>query len=258
MRKPAITDRSVATVLVLALGVCGAHAAPAGGTGMLNDTGITQCWNSKFETGACSREHAGAWLDMAQDGLTGPDALAASGKLKKAGRGSAGFDFSKIGADGEKLPHDAKNWNCVLDNRTGLMWVAHTRAGGLLGMDRGFEWYNADNAANGGFAGYHKHGASTEALVNALNEEGLCGYRDWRLPDRIELIGLMDYSKAEPEPLIDTTFFPHTPSNAYWTSLPSAALKDEAWCVNFSSGQSYPAKKLSRLNVRPVHGASRK
>ncbi|HEX5361464.1 MAG TPA: DUF1566 domain-containing protein [Fluviicoccus sp.] len=224
---------------------------------MLNDTGITQCWNSKFETGPCTREHAGDWLDAAQDALTGPDALAASGKLKKAGRGSAGFDFSKIGADGEKLPHDARNWSCVLDNRTGLMWEEHTPQGGLSGMDRYFEWYNSDDRTNGGFAGYHKQGASTEALINAQNEEELCGYRDWRLPDLSELIGLMDFSKAAPEPLIDTTFFPHTPADAYWTALPNAQDKSKAWYVDFARGHSSYGPKVNRLNVRLVRNADR-
>lgn len=255
MRKPDITHLAAA-VLPVAFGVTGVHAAPAAGTGMLNDTGITQCWNSKFEQGACTREHAGDWLEAAQDALTGPDALAAAGKLKKAGRGSAGFDFSKIGPEGQRLPYDAKNWSCVLDNRTGLMWEEHAPQGGLLGMDRYFEWYNADDAANGGFAGYHPHGASTEALVNALNEDGLCGYRDWRLPDRAELIGLMDLSKGKPEPLIDTAFFPHTPADAYWTSLPHAQDKSQAWYVDFASGRSYFAPKVNRMNVRLVRAAN--
>ena len=254
MSGSSITARLAAAMLILCFEVCGAHAAPTGGTGLLNDTGITRCWNSKFEQGECSRDHAGAWLEFDQDGRTGQDALAASGKLKKRGRGAAGFDFTKIGADGQKLPHDAASWSCVLDNRTGLMWEEHTQEGGLLGMDRGFEWFNSDDAANGGFAGYNKHGASTESLVNAVNEEGLCGHQDWRMPGRMELISLVDFSKRRSEPAIDLGFFPHTQASGYWSSAAYAGKKELAWYVDFgeTGGDSNAARKDNRMCVRLV------
>jgi hypothetical protein len=66
----------------------------------------------------------------------------------------------------------------------------------------------------------------------------LAGHCDWRLPTRIELGTLVDYSKAA-APLIDTTFF-NTALNAYWTSSPVARTQGaNAWNVNFNDGGVY-------------------
>jgi hypothetical protein len=58
----------------------------------------------------------------------------------------------------------------------------------------------------------------------------------WRLPARIELLSIMDYTRVNP--MIDPVTFPATPPNAFWTSSQSAADPTSAWVVYFGFGTS--------------------
>ena len=67
----------------------------------------------------------------------------------------------------------------------------------------------------------------------------LAGQKGWRLPTRIELLSLVDYSVlgSSATPMINTTFFPTTVSAYYWTSTPLAAdPSSQAWIINFAQG----------------------
>lgn len=205
-------------------------------SGLLNDTGITQCANVNTLFADCSAASLGGWFGLNQDGETGRDFLAANGQLTKVGAGDAGFDFTKISATGDPLPDSATDWRCVKDNYTGLLWEVKTTDGGLHDWRKTFQWYSPDIATNGGFSGYENGGNNTLAYVNDINVQGLCGYNDWRLPARMELIGLMDYSKPYPGPTIDLDYFPHTQGGYYWTSSPYSFNKDGAWAVDFVYG----------------------
>lgn len=66
----------------------------------------------------------------------------------------------------------------------------------------------------------------------------LGGYTDWRLPSRIELMTLVDYSIAEPGPMIDAAAFPSTPSAAFWTSSAFAGFPPNPWFILFDTGES--------------------
>ncbi len=56
----------------------------------------------------------------------------------------------------------------------------------------------------------------------------------WRLPTRVELLSLVDDTRADPA--IDTERFPDTKSAAYWTSTPFASDSSYAWFVSFYDG----------------------
>ncbi|HLK92438.1 MAG TPA: DUF1566 domain-containing protein [Polyangia bacterium] len=64
--------------------------------------------------------------------------------------------------------------------------------------------------------------------------------RTWHLPTRIELLSLVDFTRANPA--LNTTAFPGTPGGKYtWTSSPwvvsqIATKPQDSWIVNFSEG----------------------
>ena len=79
--------------------------------------------------------------------------------------------------------------------------------------------------------------------VNQYEAEKICadcrvgGHDTWRLPDVEELFPLADRSRLRPA--IDTTFFPDTHSDWYWTrTLYADAASRAAWFVFFDYGNS--------------------
>jgi hypothetical protein len=94
----------------------------------------------------------------------------------------------------------------VTDNVTGLMWHQAVPAGMIT-------WDQA------------------KAYCPTL---ALAGHADWRLPKRIELVSLVDFGRSSPA--INTTYFPGTPSDWFWTSSTSAGSSSLAAYVDFGDG----------------------
>jgi hypothetical protein len=83
-------------------------------------------------------------------------------------------------------------------------------------------------------------GETDEAADTWVNAVGHCSFGSmasggWRLPERIELMTLVDYGKSS-APLIDTTAFPEAKGDGYWTRSESADDDTVAWAVDFSVG----------------------
>ncbi len=78
------------------------------------------------------------------------------------------------------------------------------------------------------------------------------GHSDWRLPNVNELAALID--RGRDTPAINTTFFPNTANNDYWTSTTQRDNINNAWAVHFEDGEvSYQLKTRSNY-ARPVRG----
>ena len=237
----------------------------------LNDTGITLCGDYAF--GGSTHSHNNiTCIDPDPDGDPVPDkqdaqlGRDANATLSKAGAGVAGFDFTKLDSAGATLPLATGSWDCVKDNHTGLIWEKKGTSGARSSADS-FAWLNTDPALNGGTNGdigssftcdgYEdtvEKRCNTSAFVARVNQVGLCGAKDWRLPTVDELQGIMHYGAAA-APLLDIAYFNNIQSPyVFWSVSPSSVNTANAWAVDFSSGIVFEKAKSDRAYVRLVRG----
>lgn len=223
---------------------------------VLNDTGIDWCANSDSSDNvwlSCPiADHPG------QDAELGRDAEARARTLQKTGAGAAGFDFTKLNAEGNAVPAASVLWDCVRDNHTGLVWEVKTIDGGLRDTHNTYTWYNPaagrnggdPGTANGGICGM-ADGCDTQGYVAAVNEIALCGFSDWRLPSRLELDSIRHFGRVRTFPLIDVDYFPNTRSQ-YWSAAPFAGDATKAWTIDFSGTGADTVPKSEAQSVRLV------
>ncbi len=205
--------------------------ATSGGTGRLNDTGV-----NLWATGSTKA------LTSSQPDFPGQDADYGMDKTNNNDSdGHAGFQFTKIGAQGEILPVIAANWSAILDNVTGLMWENKADDGGLHDKDWTYSWYDPDYTKNGGDDGAMNWGecggtlstVDTYHFIEHINNIKFCGYDDWRMPTQEELISIVNFGAYAPA--IDSLFFPYTQNGRYWSSS-STVAGSYSWYVNFYYG----------------------
>ncbi len=213
----------------------------------LNDTGITTCSGDVTNNLPCPV--AGS---PNQDAESGRDV-----SKNNDSNGHAGFYFTKISNTGAALAANAKTWNCVKDNVTGLMWEVKTTDKGLHDVGWIYSWYEPDNSKNGGDAGTQNGGycggtsaCDTDAYVKAVNAAGWCGYKDWRMPRQAELQSIVDYSRYNLA--IDTAYFPNTEYAYYWSSALAYSAHLAAWMVFFGNGSDGWTNKSNSNSVRLV------
>jgi len=118
----------------------------------------------------------------------------------------------------------------ITDNATGLVWAsdgngAGCNSGATLTWNSAIDW--------------------AEGLTFASET-------DWRLPNVKELISIIDYGSFEPA--IDTTFFPNTKLDVYWSSTTYASFTDGAYRVDFNYGNLDANIKTGSFYVRAVRG----
>lgn len=180
----------------------------------LNDTGITFCSDASQNNLRCP-----------VTGFSGQDAE----------YGINGFSFTKLDAAGVEMPATATNHSCVRDNVTGLMWEVKTDDGGAHDQDWTFTWNY------------------TERYAQYINELGLCGFRDWRVPAVKELTGIIDYGVYYGTPIV-AAYFPNTKGGWYWSSTLASYGSGSAWAVVFHHGLVSDNAKSKRYFVRLVRG----
>ncbi|WP_179957622.1 DUF1566 domain-containing protein [Exilibacterium tricleocarpae] len=233
----------------------------------LNDTGIT--WGGNYPRGVntdCTATIAAPEHNSAGNILVQQDC--ANGTDARNG-GVAGFVYHKVSDTGERLPAAAPRWHCVIDAVSGLMWeVKQAPDAGAAGLHHSgdlFTWYNSNERVNGGnigdwnsrgdqcsgyVAGQPRTYCHVEQFVSRVNKQGLCGYRDWRLPTRPELTSLIHFGRTEPA--IDTDYFPATQSEFYWSASAVAGRELEAWAVSFQFGFTTPLRRSDTRYARLV------
>ncbi len=196
-----------------------------GELGVPNDTGVTYGGNYPSGNNAdCSGETIAR-----QDCSHGRDVTAADDS-----DGHAGFRFVKTDIDGNALPDDATDWNCIADKVTGLLWTRHSGNDGIVAnqglfdADDTYTWYDKftgwgyqNEAATCSFFEFKLLGGADPVFENCyttywIGRMSYCGSSAWRLPTVDELLTLVDHSRTNPA--IDTKYFPYTSNGNYWTS----------------------------------------
>lgn len=230
----------------------------------LNDTGQTQCLNAAGNAlEACDASNTDDSANSPrQDARFGRDAAATAGVLTKTGGGAAGFDFTPICHSGEAagtgacpanpaLGSGANDWACTRDNVTGLIWEVKTdnATPDLRDKDWTYRWGTTTGGASCGGTLTLCH---TDNYVTAVNAAQLCGFTDWRLPTRRELLSIVHLGASSPA--IDTAYFPNTLSSWYWSSDLYTPDPANARGVNFSSGNTDAYDRVNDLLVRLVRG----
>ena len=122
----------------------------------------------------------------------------------------------------------------VTDTKTGLIWrrcaEGMTASGGICTGTPSTFTHDAALAR-----------ASTQATATSVA---------WRLPNVKELSSIAD--KTRSNPAIDTTAFPATPANLFWSSSPYVGNASYAWVVVFSVGYVSYGYRDSTYYVRLV------
>lgn len=76
---------------------------------------------------------------------------------------------------------------------------------------------------------------------------------DWRLPNQMELLTIVDYTKTNP---VTPTEFLDVNNSIYWASTTSRSDSNQAWGVDFSTGETKKIDKASIYNIRCVRAGA--
>jgi hypothetical protein len=132
----------------------------------------------------------------------------------------------------------------ILDQNTGLLWVQNAD---MIGTS--YPNFDQDGVSFDGNVSW----AHALAFVDKMNDGtyGNFGYKDWRLPNVMEMITLVDYGRYKPaaNPVFTSV------GDEYWTSTPYTAETSYSYTVVMKDGlinsraqTSYYAKVLAVRN----------
>jgi len=132
---------------------------------------------------------------------------------------------------GHKGPRfETVNNGLVRDNATGLIWPRQADV-----LEFPLSWPEAMDA------------------VMAMNAQTALGRNDWRLPNRRELLSLVDFGQARPAAPPDHPFA-DLRQNWHWTSTTAAIAPRYAWYVHFAGGRTFYGRKDQYCLSLPVAG----
>ena len=124
----------------------------------------------------------------------------------------------------------------VTDTLTSLMWLQCS-----LGQD-------PSNDCSGDASTY-----TWKEALEAAEAYELDSHTDWRLPNIKELESLVALDRYDPA--INSTVFPNTSSDKYWSSSPSLDVGTGAWRLGFTYGQQQYSARTKPHHVRLVRSS---
>lgn len=169
----------------------------------------------------------------------------------KIGFGEGRSDWTKLGEMGEELVPEAATWRCVRDNLTDLVWEVKSDSG-LYGKDTLFRWGGVGALIEAKIKKQERYNDWDE-LVNGANRSNLCGFSDWRVPSKEELMSLTH--KTRTVPAIDQTVFPNTVSSWYWSASPIKNSPTGAWAIYFDYAYEDYGSRNVKGRIRLVRGS---
>ena len=125
-----------------------------------------------------------------------------------------------------------------------VLYADLTRLGDVVQDDlAGLEWQDSNISA--------EETQNWQEAISYCEALELDNKNDWRLPNKNELITIVDYGENTPA---ISPVFQHTMSNAYWSSTSLKGYYDYAWVIYFFNGYSYANFKVENeeLYVRCV------
>jgi len=120
-------------------------------------------------------------------------------------------------------PRFTVNGDCVTDNLTGLTWPK---------VPNGTEIW--------------------QAALDYANGLSLCGYTDWRLPNRKELRSLINYGQYSTDVWLNSQGFDNVFAGYHWSSTTMADSVAYAWIVDMYGGYTGGNYKTFSSGVWPV------
>jgi cysteine-rich repeat protein len=154
--------------------------------------------------------------------------------------------------DGNEVPYDGCESNCLPFDNEWAQWPMPNSPGSGLPNEASYDVQTAgvvrdlvtqlvwQREAPDEFYDWEE----AKEYCGALE---LGGWRDWRLPSRVELMSIVDLERDEPA--IDDSVFQGPLSDFYWSSSPVAGDASDAWYVDFLYGStsSYDVSNTNRV-----------
>jgi hypothetical protein len=158
-------------------------------------------------------------------------------------------DFTKISVSGSPLTSSAKNWSCVRDNVTGLVWEVKTAKVydviELHGVNSLYDGDGYGRLRDGSYAG-----SMRRDFVRQSNSDGHCGFTDWRVPSKKELVGATAVHPWTRTGRFMRRYFPQARYSEWSTDIDWYGGRNHGWSVSFSSGKA--SSHLNRDHFAPV------
>jgi len=199
-------------------------------TAILTGVLLAACGGGGGEAGSGS---GGGGVTVTSVGLI---ALPETGVIRCTDATGTAIDCANTGQDGDlkagvawSNPRFAVDGtgNCITDNLTGLMWARG---------DGGFRtWQPALDFANG---------------------LDLCGFTDWRMPNRKELLSLVNYGAANIGIDLLNNGFTFQVESVLWSSSSVAGSATEAWTLLVLPGVVSQSPKSGGNYILPVRAGS--
>ncbi|MDH5611775.1 MAG: DUF1566 domain-containing protein [Gammaproteobacteria bacterium] len=161
--------------------------------------------------------------------------------------------YLKRDIDGKTLAENSEKWSCVEDMASGLIWEVKSDDGSIHDKNNSYSWFQPSltNIPQGFADGGKCKGnisCDTQSYTQAVNAQNYCGYSDWRLPTREEMLSIVSLEKNSSTVTINSHYFPDALPSWYWTSSSNEDHPEHAWYVLFRNGIA-----INDLKEKPKH-----